>query len=185
MPITLSSSERGSRWHERGLTLIELLISVFLASLIATAAFHYYKAQHEVYLSQASIADRQGNLRSALGELARQIRRAGYLVPGGGFARLSPRFDTLEVYVGQGGGASVDTLRYFVNDAAKALVRQVNQTEPQTFAEGVDSASFVPVGGTPVREIAIALVSTVGKQFEGSALATPRRLGTRVQLRNR
>lgn len=184
MPVIRVTVLRGS---ERGITLIELLISLLLASIVAGGALHFYKAQNRVYLSQTAIADRQGNLRSAMDELTRQVRQAGYLVPGGPDLRSSTNFDTLEIYIGRAGGAIVDTLRYFVQAASgtKILVKQVNRTVPQVFAESIDTALFVPVGAAPSRRLAVALVSSVPHQFAGTALAKPRRLATTVNMRNR
>ena len=172
---------------QRGFTLLELLIGLLLSGLVAAGAFHYYKAQNEVYLSQAVIADRQGNVRSAMAELTRQIRQAGYLVPGGDYLRHSAGYDTLEIYLGRDAGANVDTVRYFIQSGAPsgALVKQVNQMTPQVFAEGIDSAFFVPLGPPPLRTLAIALVSSVQSQYEATALSTRHRLGTTVNIRNR
>lgn len=173
--------------RSRGLTLIELLIGLLLTGTVTTFAFNYYRSQHEVYLAQTDISDRQGSLRSALSELARQVRMAGYLVPGGDKLRYSPGYDTLEIYLANPSGTAVDTVRYFVQDQSdtRALMRQVNQMAAQVFAEHIDTAQFVPVGSSPVRGMAIALVSTPQSQYEGTSLATSRRLGTTVNLRNR
>lgn len=175
--------------HRRssGLTLIEILIGLLLTGAVAAFALHYYRSQHEAYLAQTDISDRQGSLRSAMTELVRHVRMAGYLVPGGDKLHCASGYDTLELYMASPGGASVDTMRYFVQDQAgtRALMRQVNGQAPQVFAEHIDSAQFVPVGSSPVYAMAIALVSTSQSQYEGTALSTPRRLGTTVNLRNR
>ena len=177
------AAQRGAR----GLTLIEVLIGLLLTGAVATFGFNYYRSQHEVYLAQTDISDRQGSLRSALTELSRQVRMAGYLVPGGDKLRYSPGYDTLEIYLANMSGSEVDTLRYFVRDESdtRALMRQVNRLAPEVFAEHIDSAHFVPVGSSPVYAMAIALVSTPQSQYEGTSLSTPRRLGTTVNLRNR
>lgn len=170
---------------QKGYTLIQLLISLVLTSIIALAGFQYYKGQHEAYIAQTNIADRQGSMRASLTELARQIRQAGYMVPGGGYAKLSTQFDTLTVYYGQAAGVNVDTVRFFVTGSPRALVKKTNQQAPQVFAENIDSARFVQVGSAPLREIAISLVTAPGKGFSGSALSGARKMATRVQLRNR
>lgn len=172
---------------ERGLTLIELLIGILLMGAVAAAALHFYKAQNEAYLAQDVIANRQGNTRAAMGELTRQIRQAGYLVPGAQWLRHSAGHDTLEIYLGRNLGANVDTIRYFVKagGGAGALMKQINTLPPQVFAEGIDSAFFVPAGPAPIRTLAIALVSSEQSQFEATALTTRHRLGSTVSLRNR
>lgn len=172
---------------ERGLTIVEALIGLLLSSFVAFASFEYYKAEHRLYLAQAGISDRQGNLRAALDELSVQVRKAGYYVQGGQYARTSTRFDTLQVYVGQDGGATVDTISYYVRTVggAKTLAKRINGQTPQTFAEGIDSVLFVPAGGSPLRQVNIVLVATPVMQNTGTALNNPRRLGATVNLRNR
>ena len=173
--------------NQRGLTVVELLIAGVIASAVALASFEFYQRQHELYLAQADIVDRQGNLRFAVDEVTRNVRRAGYRVTGGNTFRTSANFDTLEVYIGNDTNLAVDTVRYYVNhnDDPASLIRQYNKTTPAIYAVGVDSASFVPAGGPPANRIAIMLVSVEQKQYENSALQTRRRLGETVNLRNR
>ena len=76
----------------RGLTLIEILIGVLLMLAVGSVAFKFYAAQHELYLAQTDVADRQGNLRFASDELSRVIRNAG--IPGTR-ARHGPSFSRL------------------------------------------------------------------------------------------
>jgi prepilin-type N-terminal cleavage/methylation domain-containing protein len=172
---------------DKGVTLIELMIGLLISSIMTGAAFHFYQAQHEMYLSQSDIADRQGNLRSAVSELSRQVRRAGYMVPGSDYLDISSGFDTLTVFVGQGGGTTVDTIQYFVDHDAEppALVQRVNTQLPQIFADGIDTALFIPASTSPIRDVALALVSVPQEQYEGTALETRRRIGVTVHLRNR
>jgi len=171
---------------QRGMTMIEILIGAALAALVGAATLHFYAAQHELYLAQADISDRQGNLRFAIDELSRQVRLAGYRVTGPRLVRTSGAFDTLEVYIGNDTSLAVDTLRYYVNrfDNPPSLIRQKNQNTPAVLAQDIDSALFVPVG-VPVQRLAVTLVSVVQDQFENSALSTRRRIGETVNLRNR
>jgi type II secretory pathway pseudopilin PulG len=174
------------RHNQKGLTLIELLIGALLAAIVGAATLEFYKAQHQLYLAETDISERQGNLRFAIDELGRQIRQAGYLVTGNKRMRTSALFDTLEVYVGRPASTVVDTLRYYVNrfDTPPSLVKQLNKTTPAVFAQGIDTARFVPSGGPPVQQVAVVLVSVEQKQYSNSALKTRRRLGETVNLRN-
>ena len=166
--------------------MIEILIGAVLAALIGAATLHFYAAQHELFLAQTDISDRQGNLRFAMDELSRQVRLAGYQVNGSGLLRNSAAFDTLEIYIGNDTSLTVDTLRYYVNhaDTPPSLVRQLNQTTPAVFAQQIDSVLFVPVGA-PIRRLAVTLVTVEQKQYENSALSTRRRIGETINLRNR
>jgi hypothetical protein len=171
---------------EKGLTIIELMIGALIAAGIGLATFEFYQAQHELYLSQVDVADRQGNLRFAIDDLARQVRRAGYLVNGGEIFRASANFDTLEVFIGNDTDLTVDTIRYYINryDDPPSLIKQINKTTPAVFAQGIDSAFFVPAGGPPATRVAVSLVTVEQKQYENSALTTRRRLGETINLRN-
>lgn len=171
--------------NQRGLTLIELLIGMLLAVMVGAGTFEFYQAQHELYMAQTDISERQGNLRVAIDEIARNVRQAGYRVSVGTAMRTSAAFDTLEIHIGKPTSAAVDTIRYYVNraDSPPALVKQINKTTPAIFAQGIDTALFVE-SSAPARQVAIMLVSVQQKQFENSALTTRRRLGETISLRN-
>ena len=181
---TRAASVRGIR----GLTIIELLIALMLSAIVGSAALSFYKTEHAVYRSQTDTADRQGNLRAALDELSLQVRRAGYMVPGTDYLRVSNTRDTLTVFVGSATSTAVDTIRYFVSRATATkpiLVRKVNQGTANVFAESIDTVLFVPTSTAPIRGLAISLTSTPQNQFKNTSLQTRRRLGANVSLRNR
>ena len=173
-------------FQESGLTVIELLIGAIIAVIVGGGALHFYHASHELQLAQMDVADRQSNIRFAIDELTRQVRRAGYRVPGNSLLRVSATLDTLEIYMGRDVGAGVDTICYYVDHTATSptLMRRYNGTAPSPFAEGIDSAWFVPDGGPPPQRLAISLITVEQAQFESSALTTRRRLGETVTLRN-
>jgi len=173
--------------NERGLTIVELLIGALITAIVAMGTFEFYQAQHELYLAQADIVDRQGNLRFAMDELTRQARRSGYQVLGNDLLAVSPSYDTLEIYLGNDTSLTVDTMRYYINrfDDPPSLIRQLNQTTPSIFAVGIDTAFFVPVGGPPPERLAVSLVSVEQKQYDNTALTTRRRVGETINLRNR
>ena len=67
----------------KGFTIIELLIALFLAGIVTSAAMGIYITQHKQWLVQDDISDMQASIRAAAVELSTQIRMAGYNVPGG------------------------------------------------------------------------------------------------------
>jgi hypothetical protein len=76
------------RWHKRvasvsGFSLMEVLIALFLTTLITTAAFKAYITQHKNYLIQDDITEIQQGARASIDELTKQIRMAGYALPYG------------------------------------------------------------------------------------------------------
>lgn len=172
--------------NERGLTIIELLIGALIALGIGAATFEFYQAQHKLFLAQNEVVERQGNLRFAMEDLTKLVRRAGYRLVGGDILRVSTAFDTLEVFLGNDSDLTCDTVRYYVNrfDSPPSLIKQLNQTTPSVFAEGIDSAVFVPAGGAPPERLAVSLVTVELSQYDNTALTTRRRVGETINLRN-
>jgi len=162
------------------------MIAALIAAGVGLATFEFYQAQHELYMAQVDIVERQGNLRFAADDLSRVIRRSGYGVKGGDIVYVSATFDTLEVYRGNDSDLTVDTIRYYINrfDNPPSLIKQLNQATPSIFAVGIDSIAFVPAGGPPVDRIAVSMVSVEQKHFENTALTTRKRLGRTINLRN-
>jgi prepilin-type N-terminal cleavage/methylation domain-containing protein len=171
---------------ERGLTLIEMLIGLIILGFVTSATFRFYSAQHELYLAQTDVADRQGNLRYATDEIGRNIRNAGYGVSGPGTVRVSATLDTLQVYRGAGPGA-VDTISYFINRSQDSpfLAKKVNAAAATDLASGIDSAYFIAIGAGAVERVSFVLVSVEQTQYDNSALKTRRRLGETINIRNR
>lgn len=66
-----------------GITLIETLVALLLAGIVTAAMFKAYINQHHNWMIQDSVIEMQQNARSAIDELTRQIRMAGYAVPNG------------------------------------------------------------------------------------------------------
>jgi type II secretory pathway pseudopilin PulG len=69
-----------------GFTVVELIIALLIAVVIASAAMAIYVTQHKQLIVRDQATDMQADLRSAAAELASKVRLAGYKVPDG----LSP-----------------------------------------------------------------------------------------------
>jgi hypothetical protein len=79
-------TEKLNRWlkiNERGLTLIELLISSIMALIIAGAGMELYLNQHKTWIIEGQITDMQQNGRVSIEELSNKIMMAGYKLPAG------------------------------------------------------------------------------------------------------
>ena len=63
--------------QETGLTLVELMIALFISSLVMVAVVAIYHAQSRGYARHDDVADIQQNLRGALAVLPMEIRLAG------------------------------------------------------------------------------------------------------------
>ena len=75
--ITADNNRRCSR-REAGLTIIELMISLFLAVLLTGGLFYMMSGQQKTYNQQLSTMATQENLWGAMEYLASEVRRAGY-----------------------------------------------------------------------------------------------------------
>jgi prepilin-type N-terminal cleavage/methylation domain-containing protein len=69
--------------NEKGFSLIEILIALFLSGVVIASVFGVYINQHKNWIVQEQITDSQQNARAAIDELTRQIRMAGYNLPEG------------------------------------------------------------------------------------------------------
>jgi type IV pilus assembly protein PilW len=67
-----------TKFDERGITLIELLIALVISGIIVGAIYRLFVAQTRSYTVQDQVAEVQQNVRSAMEILVRDIRNAGY-----------------------------------------------------------------------------------------------------------
>ena len=73
------------RQNERGFTLIEILIALFLISIVTAAIYKTFRAQQRSYMIQEEVVEMQQNLRAGMEILTREIRMAGYDPENSGF----------------------------------------------------------------------------------------------------
>jgi type II secretory pathway pseudopilin PulG len=66
-----------------GFTVIEILIAVFLAGVVTTAAMALYITQHKQLTVQEEVSDMQFSVRAAMEELTSKVRMIGYRLPEG------------------------------------------------------------------------------------------------------
>ncbi len=101
------------RASHRGMTLIELLISLGAASLAAVAIFSVVIGQQRIANKQLPISEAQQNARSSLSLLRRYLRDASYGVradaAAAGFATIGACYDTADFRLQQFNCDNVDT----------------------------------------------------------------------------
>jgi prepilin-type N-terminal cleavage/methylation domain-containing protein len=68
---------RPPRKAEAGLTLVELMITIVIASIVASSAFAFFVGQRRVYDTQMKVLSTQQNLWAAVETLTRFVRSAG------------------------------------------------------------------------------------------------------------
>jgi len=66
---------------ERGMTLVEILVALFITGVLTAAMFRVYINQHHAWMIQDSVIEMQQNARAGIDELTRQCRMAGYQLP--------------------------------------------------------------------------------------------------------
>jgi prepilin-type N-terminal cleavage/methylation domain-containing protein len=83
--------------NNRGLTLIELLVSLVLTTLLIAALYKTFMVQHKTYTVQEQVVDMQQNVKAAAFRMVKEIRMAGFgrmageYVPGTGYvSRILP-----------------------------------------------------------------------------------------------
>ena len=64
--------------HDRGFSLIELLMAMAIAGVVVGGVYSVYLTQQKSYLSQQAIVAMQQSLRGAMQLMERDIRMAGY-----------------------------------------------------------------------------------------------------------
>jgi type IV pilus assembly protein PilW len=69
--------------EEKGFTLVELLVAVFVAGIVMAGVYSAYYSQQKTYAAQEQVAEMQQNLRAAMYFMAKEIRMAGCNPTGG------------------------------------------------------------------------------------------------------
>lgn len=64
--------------NRKGLTLIEVLVSLVLSSILIAVLYRVFMAQHRTYAVQEQVVDMQQNIRVAVNRMVREIRMAGF-----------------------------------------------------------------------------------------------------------
>ena len=80
---------------ERGVTLVELMISLSMFAVIISAMYNMFNFQQKSYSVQDNVAVMQQNVRVGLGYMVKEIRMAGYIPDGIPPNKLSPSNDSL------------------------------------------------------------------------------------------
>ena len=80
---------------ERGVTLVELMITLSMFGLILSAMYNMFNFQQKNYSVQDNVAVMQQNVRVGLGYMVKEIRMAGYIPDGIPPNKLSPSNDSL------------------------------------------------------------------------------------------
>lgn len=132
---------------ERGVSLIELLITSVLTVIVAAAAMEFYITQHKTWLVEGEVANVQYNVRASLDEIASALRLGGYQIPGHPPYYLAD--DSLIIYYRNETTAEVDTMIYFVSTddyGQYNLYKQPKGQSAEVLAENVEAFALTRLG---------------------------------------
>jgi prepilin-type N-terminal cleavage/methylation domain-containing protein len=148
--------------NSRGYTLAELLISLFITGLLATAGFQFYIKMHNSTLTQEQVSEMQQSSRASMQEMSRVLRMAGYKLA----AHVPYRINGDSLYVFYRDAAAIDTVLYFLQNYTeyevvlpdsldqslrpKKLMKQVNSQFAQVFADNINDMSFAVVNPSTI-----------------------------------
>lgn len=101
-------------FRQRGITLIELVMALGLTEIVVFALYSVYLSQHKSYIIQDQVAEMQQNARVAIDRMAREIRMAGFGVPGSNLWSWVDWIDGItmnnNLQIVQGSGSQPDTI---------------------------------------------------------------------------
>lgn len=171
---------------ERGVTLLELMISLFLGAIVVVGVLSAWQSSQQAYFEGAEAADAQQNLRVGMDKIARTVRMAGLDPTGavwGGASPTDPAFVAfreagtrcLRVYADLDGNGNVggadENLRFDWSGT---------NGDPLTVTAGggPDNAAVTGGGGTTTGEVALGIVANPAavpmfQYFQGPNGPTP------------
>ena len=178
--------------EEKGFTLVELLVAVFVAGIVMGGVYSAYYSQQKSYTAQEQMAEMQQNLRSAMFFVAKEIRMAGCNPRGSaddaGFQAVGTNSVTFSMDIrGQWAtdppdgdtGDPNETIIYSLSDwngdGINDLMRSTPPTGNAPVAENIDALDFVyldanenvTVDRLAVRSVQISLVARTGRRDLG------------------
>jgi type II secretory pathway pseudopilin PulG len=90
-------SKRIMQRQNGGLTLVELLVVCAITGLVTVAMYSVFLAMNKSTFQQEEVVEIQQNLRVAMGQVARDFRMAGFLIPLGNSPFEVAAADTLKI----------------------------------------------------------------------------------------
>lgn len=199
-----------NRPNVKGITLIELLVALVIGGIIIAGIYRVFVAQSKAYVVQDQVVEVQQNIRSAMEILLRDLRMAGFngdntpLTPS-----VTPGANNITVFYQKNGVPR--QVSYLVDGNSRLMRKQTPFDSPPIEAGGdpiltdvnrliftygidpdedgiVNNEDWVDAAGVGTsRIIAIQVVLEANPTSDNpdvQKVVTPRRLQTRVTLRN-
>lgn len=167
-----------TRINNRGFTLAELLIGLFVSAIVMTTILSAYYSQNKSYAVQEQVAAMVQNLRAAMDIMIREIRMAGYDPTGTANAGIVTA-NTMSITItedldGDGSAAGDENITYALADSDGDGDNDLERNN-NLIAENIDALDFLYLDetGSPtavpseIRAVQITMVAKTGRGDRG------------------
>ena len=170
--------QRLTRINNRGFTLAELLIGLFVSAIVMTTILSAYYSQNKSYAVQEQVAAMVQNLRAAMDIMIREIRMAGYDPTGTANAGIvtanTTSINITEDLDGDGSVAGDENITYALADSDGDGDNDLERNN-NLIAENIDALDFFYLDetGSPtavpseIRAVQITMVAKTGRGDRG------------------
>ena len=167
-----------TRINNRGFTLAELLIGLFVSAIVMTTILSAYYSQNKSYAVQEQVAAMVQNLRAAMDIMIREIRMAGYDPTGTANAGIVTANTTsitiTEDLDGDGSVAGDENITYALADSDGDGDNDLERNN-NLIAENIDALDFFYLDetGNPtavpseIQSVQITMVAKTGRGDRG------------------
>ena len=170
--------QRLTRINNRGFTLAELLIGLFVSAVVMTTILSAYYSQNKSYAVQEQVAAMVQNLRAAMDIMIREIRMAGYDPTGTANAGIVTA-NTTSITItqdldGDGSVAGDENITYALADSDGDGDNDLERNN-NLIAENIDALDFLYLDETnnptavpsEIRAVQITMVAKTGRGDRG------------------
>lgn len=170
--------QRLTRINNRGFTLAELLIGLFVSAIVMTTILSAYYSQNKSYAVQEQVAAMVQNLRAAMDIMIREIRMAGYDPTGTANAGIvtanTTSINITEDLDGDGSVAGDENITYALADSDGDGDNDLERNN-NLIAENIDALDFLYLDETAnptavpseIRAVQITMVAKTGRGDRG------------------
>lgn len=170
--------QRLTRINNRGFTLAELLIGLFVSAVVMTTILSAYYSQNKSYAVQEQVAAMVQNLRAAMDIMIREIRMAGYDPTGTANAGIVTANTTsitiTEDLDGDGSVAGDENITYVLADSDGDGDNDLERNN-NLIAENIDALDFLYLDETnnptavpsEIKAVQITMVAKTGRGDRG------------------
>ena len=156
--------------NHRGMTLVELLISMAVGLIVLGALVGTFIIQEQAYKTQEQITEMVQSARAAMDMIAREIQMAGYDPTGATFDAIPYNSSQLQIRADHNGDGDTGDTNEDVIYTYDGTSLRINRNA-QPFAENIQSFAFTYQDGSgsattttaDIRQIQINITARTGK----------------------